>query len=485
MPREPFNIVILGASFAGLSAAHYFLDNIVKSLSTIAHPPKYRVVLISPSSHFYWNVGAPRALVSPSLIPHSRSFVSIEEGFKQHPFTDFTFNQGTVIAVDPSARNVTVILASPTYNPRGSTSTRKTSHVSSASRTHTASSRFSTIQTVPYHALILATGSSAISPLLSLHGPHENTINALNTFHDKANQAKSILIVGGGPSGVESAGQLATHFKAGPKKLKFRPTQPKSSEGSAESKRLSGGSWGSGKQSASSQNANPKLKTITLLSGSDRLLPRLSPAVSKKAEKKLKRLGVHVVHNIRQLALSENPDGTVNCHMNNAMTITADVHIAATGVEPNTAYLPPELVNGDGYVVTDPTYLRVYGAGDRVYALGDCASYSKNCVLDVYDALPVLMHNLKNDLLAYELRSEAKKGFEGTIAALQDLRYEQNPTESQLIPITRRGGVGVIFDVKVPSPLVHWLKGRDYGVGRARAVVEKGNNPYTPGLAKK
>ncbi|KAJ9639913.1 hypothetical protein H2199_006146 [Coniosporium tulheliwenetii] len=399
MPREPFNIVILGASFAGLSAAHYFLDNTVKSLSTIANPPRYRVVLISPSSHFHWNVGAPRALVSPSLIPHSQSFVSIKEGFKQHPFTDFTFKQGTVIAVDPSARN----------------------------------------------------------------HPHSRR----------------------GPSGVESAGQLATFFKAGPKKLKFRSTQPKANESSPESKRLSGGSWGSGKQLASSQDADPKMKTMTLLSGRDRLLPRLSPAVSKKAKKKLKRLGVHVVHNIRQLALSENPDGTVNCHMNNAMTITADVHIAATGVEPNTAYLPPELVNGDGYVVTDPKYLRVYGAGGRVYALDDCASYSKNCVLDVYDALPVLMHNLKNDLLAYELRSEAKKGFEVNIAALQDLRYEQNPTESQLIPITRRGGVGVIFDVRVPSPLVHWLKGRDYGVRRARAVVEKGNNPYTPGLVKK
>ncbi|KAJ9659559.1 hypothetical protein H2201_007308 [Coniosporium apollinis] len=457
MPREPFNIVILGASFAGLSAAHYFLDNTVKSLSTIANPPRYRVVLISPSSHFHWNVGAPRALVSPSLIPHSQSFVSIKEGFKQHPFTDFTFKQGTVIAVDPSARN---------QDP------------------------YSVFQ-IQYHSdgaiscLILATGSSAISPLLSLHGPHENTINALNTFHDKLNLAKSILIVGGGPSGVESAGQLATFFKAGPKKLKFRSTQPKANESSPESKRLSGGSWGSGKQLASSQDADPKMKTMTLLSGRDRLLPRLSPAVSKKAKKKLKRLGVHVVHNIRQLALSENPDGTVNCHMNNAMTITADVHIAATGVEPNTAYLPPELVNGDGYVVTDPKYLRVYGAGGRVYALDDCASYSKNCVLDVYDALPVLMHNLKNDLLAYELRSEAKKGFEVNIAALQDLRYEQNPTESQLIPITRRGGVGVIFDVRVPSPLVHWLKGRDYGVRRARAVVEKGNNPYTPGLVKK
>ncbi|KAF2269310.1 hypothetical protein CC78DRAFT_529125 [Lojkania enalia] len=46
----------------------------------------------------------------------------------------------------------------------------------------------------------------------------------------------------------------------------------------------------------------------------------------------------------------------------------------------------------------------IHGVGDRVYVVGDCASYSKNYILDVHGAISALMKNLHNDLLAYEYR---------------------------------------------------------------------------------
>lgn len=238
---------------------------------------------------------------------------------------------------------------------------------------------------------------------------------------------------------------------------------------------------------------NPRArKTITLLSGSARLLPKLSPKVSTQASAKLSALGVHVVHGIRSVGATTNADGTTNCVLNNDMTLTADLVTEATGVYPNTRYLSSAMLDEAGYVVTDPEDLRVYGpdVGERVYAVGDCASYSKNYTLEIYEAVPVLMRNLANDLLSHEYRLQAVAGggSPGEAAKrsemLRDARLVQNPTNSLLIPITRYGGVGVVFDFKLPSLMVHVLKGRDYKLGKVGSVVREGKNPYPGGKEK-
>ncbi|KAF2657136.1 FAD/NAD(P)-binding domain-containing protein [Lophiostoma macrostomum CBS 122681] len=404
MPR-PLNIVVLGGSFSGLSVAHHFLDHIIHQLSTFENAPTYRVVLVSPSTHLYFNVCAPRALVTPNLIHTEDAFIPIEPAFARHPFNEFTFMQGWATSVDTSARRVTVEL------------------------------RHSKSQTIQYHALVIATGSSAYSPLYSLHGTHEQTMAELRDFHRRLEHAHSVMIVGGGPSGCETAGQLAQYFN----QRRFKGKIP---------------------------------KTITLLSGNTRLLPKLHPAISKKAERQLKRLGVHVVHNLREVSNTLNGDGSSNCILNNDMTITSDLLISATGVYANSQFLPDHMLDENGYVVTSPETLRIHGPGigDRVYAVGDCAAYSKNYVLDVYDAIPVLMKNLHNDLLSHE------------IEALEDACYVQNPTDTQLIPIKRFGGVGVIYGWRVPSIMVYLLKGRTYKVGKAKGAVGRGKNPYdSPG----
>ncbi|KAF2800365.1 FAD/NAD(P)-binding domain-containing protein [Melanomma pulvis-pyrius CBS 109.77] len=423
MSRQPLNIVVLGGSYAGLSVAHHFLDNIIHQLSSFKGAPTYRVVLISPSTHLYWNICAPRALVSPNLVDLEDAFVPIEPAFSRHPFNEFEFIQGWAIEVDTSARKVKIELVK-------NQSTKRISGISKAS----------SIQTIPFHAIIVATGTSAHSPLYTLHGTHEETLAEIQAFHRKLDSAHSVVIVGGGPSGVETAGQIATYYNLTPPDS----TAPRMS------------------------------KTITLLSGGPRLLPKLPRTVSKKAEKRLRELGVHVVHKLRELGHTTNQGGSsTDCHLNNDMTITSDLLISATGVNPNTRFFSNTLLDESRYVITDRETLRIYGQGigGRLYAIGDCASYSRNYLPDVYDAIPVLMKNLHNDLLAHEYRLQTITAAPD-IAALEDAKFAPSQRDTQLLPITRFGGAGTVRGWRVPGFVVWMLKGWDYGVGRAKEVVE-------------
>jgi hypothetical protein len=63
--------------------------------------------------------------------------------------------------------------------------------------------------------LIVATETSAESPLLSLRDPHETTMEAFGKFHHRLQDAASISKAGGVLSGVKCAGQLATFLDGG------------------------------------------------------------------------------------------------------------------------------------------------------------------------------------------------------------------------------------------------------------------------------
>ncbi|KAF2090880.1 FAD/NAD(P)-binding domain-containing protein [Saccharata proteae CBS 121410] len=460
---QQLNIVILGASFAGLSTAHALLDRILPELEISHAAGTYRVVLISPSTHFYWNIAAPRALVSSQLIPHANSFVPITSGFEKYSALDFQFIHGTATLLDRHARTITMLVSPNEANKRDSTATKRSSHKTDETSTST---RSNVVQTIRFHSLILATGTSSDSPLFSLNGAHEKTISALDDFHARLRTANSILIAGGGPTGVETAGQLSIYFNDKPALLDH----------------LSCFSSGIARDHATVDPPR-KPKTITLISGSERLLPTLKSTIAKKAEATLRSQGVHILHNVRVVATREknNSARTMACHLNNDTTINADLYIACTGVRPNTSYLSSDLLDRDGYVLTDPKCLRVPLAGPRVYAIGDCASYSANYTRDIFDAIPVLAKNLANDLVEHELKlrfptdaEERRKREE----ALVDRSFERNRTFSWLMPCSKRGGVGVISDRAVPSSMVHFLKGKTYLVEKARAVVTRGKNPY-------
>ena len=393
------------------------------------------------------NIGAPRLLVAPELIKHEHAFIPIEPGFHRHRGHQMSIIQGECKSMDTTSRTVTVELYNKDAQNRCSQVVKRASKI--ITPTTAESLPNPKVQTIPYHALFMCTGSSADSELLSLHGPHLNTIGALNTAHARIAQAKSIVVCGGGCSGVETAGQLATF-------LNYRYQGP-----------------------FRRRVKNPK--QIILITGSNRCLPGLKDKVGKKAEQILRKEGVQIRHNVRVSGVKEDFDltGQTKIDLDDDTSIIADVFLPCTGVSPNSAYVPAELKDEKGYVRTNGASMRVDGAGPRVYSIGDVASYSQNYVLDVYAAVPVAMHNLLNDLIAHELRlASPYGGNQDKIDALEDEVYVQRHVDSQLCPISRFGGVGILMDMSIPAPMVHLLKGHDYRVCKAAMVVVNGGNPY-------
>ncbi|KAF7191898.1 Oxidoreductase phnG [Pseudocercospora fuligena] len=434
LAAEPLNIIILGASFtkdAGLT---------------------YRLILVGPSTHIYWNIGAPRAIVKSGLVKSEDQFLPIEPGFHKDRAKNFTIIQGKCVSMDATSRTVSI----------------ECTDYEAQRRLHLVAAKHSTykpqggkmadlpkVQTLPYHALIMCTGTSARSELLSLHGQYLETEAALNKIHQQISHAKSIVICGGGCSGVEVAGQLATY-------LNFKRHFPF-------------------RQKSSNQ------KQITLLSGGDTLLKEVSaldkPDVSLKAEKLLKKLGVVVRHGIRVTSHESwfDQTGATRITFEDGTTHITDVYIDCTGVEPNSDFAPESIkTSKDGYILTNNKTLRVDVAGERVYALGDVASYSKNYVLDVYHGVPVVMQNLLNDLLFYEWRTaNPYSDHKDKLAALEHKEFDATQEKnSQICPITKFGGAGILGGLKLPSLAVWGLKGRNYVVHKAKMVVVNGGNPY-------
>lgn len=387
---ETRNIVVLGASFAGLSIAHYLARHTLPKLIDYKEA-NYVVHLIDPSTHFWWHIGAPREIVSVKSMPHDKYFVPIKNGFKQYPAAvqeKILFHQGKASGIDITARTVT-------YTPAGS----------------------ETPETLPYYALFIATGVSSPTPLTTLHGDHTISIKALDEMNVKLATAKSVLISGGGPVGVETAGELATHL-----------------HGKAE---------------------------ITLVTGSDKLLPVFKKSRADKAAKLLEKHGVKVQYNTRVTGSTEAAGGQTTVTFKDGSSQTVDVYIPAAGVLPNTEFLPAELKNEKGYVKTNPATLRVDAAGPRVYAVGDVAGVDRGGVLKLYGSLPIVGNNFNLDVLG-----AAKLG------SFTEKKYTRKDEETQLVPIGAKAGVAAFNGWGMPQMMVSMFKGKDYMAGQIPTISE-------------
>ena len=171
------DIVIVGANIAGIGTAHYLLRHTVPALEARNKSTTYRVILISPSTHFFWKIGAPRTLINDKLIPLDKVFVPIADGFKEYSAEKFTLVLGTATALDENRKTIAIKPLSP-----------------------------STTTSVSYSTVIIATGTTSASPLWTLHGSHEESIAAFKQLHKSLPDASTILIAGGGPAGTETAG---------------------------------------------------------------------------------------------------------------------------------------------------------------------------------------------------------------------------------------------------------------------------------------
>lgn len=358
---------------------------------------------MDPSSKWYMRHASPRAAASAELVPAEKVFLSIEPGLHQYG-DKVKFIQGKAITWDDKARNVTIQKADETS------------------------------EVVSYWALVLATGTKAASPLHSLQGTDYTDIQAaIRSLHSQLANAREIVIAGGGPAGVETAGELGEALNG-----------------------VAG--W------FSSWPSNPKAK-ITLITSSSKLLPILRQSLSDQAETYLNRVGVDVRYNTKISSSKTLPNGKTKLILHDGEELEPDVYIPAMGVKPMSEYVPEHLKNKRGKVIQNTATLRVDAAGPRVYAIGDIGSYSSDSIFDILEGVPVMETNLKRDLLASHANPDTKP-------TGKDREFKKTETEMQIVPVGRAKGVGAVFGWRVPSWLVWLIKGRDYMVPKGSTKID-------------
>jgi NADH dehydrogenase FAD-containing subunit len=173
-PHDMKNIVILGGSYAGISTAHRLLK----------HAPKttpFKITLVSPNTHFYWNLASARAVI-PGQFSDDELFRPIAPGFSQYPSSRFEFILGSADQIDVEKKKLSISVSSG-------------------------------ITELSYDFLILATGSHATDgvPFKGL-GSTEATKDYLHDFQQKVQKSKRIVVAGAGITGVEVAGELAFEY---------------------------------------------------------------------------------------------------------------------------------------------------------------------------------------------------------------------------------------------------------------------------------
>lgn len=403
----PKHIVILGGSYGGISTAHNVLKHITPSLPDSSD---YQVVLVSTTSHAMCRPACPRAMISDDMFDQNRLFVSIPQQFEQYK-TNFRFINGTATELRHRERTVSIDVDGD-------------------------------VEQIGYYSLVIATGASTYSPLFGFNRDEALLRKAWSDFRKALPAAKSILIAGGGPTGVETAGELGEFLNG----------------------RV--GWFGS-------KLAHPKV-AITLVSAGGNLLPNLRTSTAQTAETYLASVGVTVMKNTRvkdvvaqgsqahdqdrDFGTSQGPGiddvaAKATLTLDNGTTVNVDLYIPAFGTRPNTSFVTDSsLLTADCRLATNTSTLRVDAAGPRVYAVGDASSYAQPSIHQLLAAIPVLTANIKRDLVAAA----------GKMPSGEDRVFKEDKRETQLVPIGRSKGVGAAMGYKMPSFMVWLIKGRDY-----------------------
>ena len=204
---------------------------------------------------------------------------------------------------------------------------------------------------VPYDYLVLAPGSGG-----GVGKPTEATLEArIKAFEADAARIKAasaVTIVGGGPTGVELAGEIITQFPG---------------------------------------------KKVTLVHGGPALLPQLVPKAQKLVLSELIRMGCVVLTGEK---VPRTASGTLGSKTEQGHDIAADVVFDCTGSKPHTAFCAapgshPGIKLDAGGFITVNKELRAPDAAN-VFALGDAAATedAKQGYLAVTNQVPTVVANI-------------------------------------------------------------------------------------------
>lgn len=334
MSSECLNVVVVGAASAGINVA----TKLAKSL-----PATHRVVLVEANPVAYWSIGALRAAVQPgfeSKIVHDLTSQSVFGSDDRHVVL-----AGTRV-VDLQADHVVV--------------DKDVSAVLSGSSTDGGRTR------IAVDRVVLAIGSdygfpARISPSARTK---QDVLDQFIRMQNDIAAASSILIVGGGPTGVEFAGEL----------LQVHPG-----------------------------------KKVTLITRGPGLVTNGNDnyaGLSSKLLSQLKTKGVKVILN-DSIALDQEQTGPLESmrtfQTEKAEQVSADYIMIGSGGKPHTRWITDidaEILDANGRIQTS-AHFSVLGSHRwaKYYAIGDAAATPgpKVAYLAAQHA-PLLAHNMVCDI---------------------------------------------------------------------------------------
>ncbi|KAK4062511.1 uncharacterized protein Triagg1_9881 [Trichoderma aggressivum f. europaeum] len=371
-------IVVLGVGVAAAPLIRQTMRNVVLK------EKDFNMIVVAPNTHFHWPIAMPRVIV-PGQLADDKAMIDLRPFFKEYPADKFEFVQGVASAMDPASNTVDVLLSS------------------GASRT------------VNYHTLVVATGTSSKDNMpWKAMGDTEHTKSRLREVQEQIKNAKSIVIVGGGQTGAETAGELGFEYsKEGRKEVYF------------------------------------------IYNDSLPLAPPVMDSVRKQTKTELEKLKVKLVPNTKVTAVEYSGNDTIltlTSSDGKTKTLTTQAYIPTTGGTPNSSFVPAALLDSEGYINQTAT-LQAKGY-DNIFVLGDIGNL-EGSKAGVADAQAV--HLIK--ALPIHLKGGAMPAY--------------TPSTKVMVGITlgRSRGTGQMGSFKVFSFLIHYAKGRFLGTDYAHLIA--------------
>ncbi|KAF4977808.1 hypothetical protein FZEAL_5715 [Fusarium zealandicum] len=370
-------IVVLGAGPAALPIIRQTMVNRVLKRSDL------KIVVVAPNTHFHWPIAMPRAVV-PGQLADDKVLISFEPTFKEYPAEKFEWIQGKAVSLDTGSKTVAIEL-------NGN----------------------ATVREVTYDTLIVATGASTKDDMVwkSL-GTTEETKEKLHKVQDQISNANTIVVAGGGMTGIETAGELGFEY---------------------------------------SQHGNKEV--IFVYSDKLPLAPPATDNVRKQAQKELERLKVKLIPNTKVISAAPKPGSSdieleLRASDGTTKTITAQAYLPATGVKPNTSFVPSAMLDGDGYV-KQTTRLQAEGHKD-IFVVGDAGNLE---VSKLMHAEAQSRHLIKA-LAVYLDGGEVPE-------------YAPNKKEMFAVTLGRSRATGQMGTMKLFSIVIWFMKGRHLGTDYA------------------
>ena len=294
---------------------------------------------------------------------------------------------------------------------------------------------------LPYHQLVLACGTTANIDVVAGMGEHALPLKTLgdalflrNRVIEQLEQAElqpdeqqrrwilSFVVVGGGFSGVETAGELVDFLRASLryyKRIRLADLH------------------------------------IALLHSGDRLLPELSHRLGAFTLRKMRARGVDVRLNTPVVRVTEKEVGLAS-----GETISAGTVVCTVGTQPNALLEQIPAVKNRGRIIVNPD-MSVPGV-EGVWALGDCAALT-----NAHDAKLCPPTAQFAEAQAKQLAANIVARLNGR--ATRAFRYR---SKGQLSSVGHNKAVAEVFGLKL-SGFIAWLMWRGLYLMRMPTLARK------------